>query len=88
MSKNERRQSTRSAAKGVVMVEAQGMLPRRVTGILMDVSATGFRMKYQEPVLERGDIVRFRLDSREGEARVMWNRSEGGEVESGLLILG
>jgi hypothetical protein len=83
----ERRVAERQPADGEVVVDCGGILPRRVSGILVDVSQSGFRMKHREPVMERGDTVHFHFQSREGEARVMWNRSEGGDVETGFCLL-
>lgn len=57
------------------------------SGVLLDRSAHGFRIRHTIKGLATGQTVHFEHPSLEGSARVVWTRIAGDHVESGFLIL-
>lgn len=82
----ERRRGNRRSGTGVVLIFPSGRTAP-VAGELIDVSLTGFRAVHTCSRLQAGDTVRFRKGSKEGIARVIWNRIAAGQVESGFWIM-
>ena len=64
-----------------------GPARRTISGKLLDTSRSGFRASHSSPLLETGSHVQFSHATAAGVARVCWNRSTGGEWETGFLIL-
>lgn len=83
----EKRREQRRRTTGSVEIRLADPQGRRIEGVLIDVSASGFRMAHQDAVLEAGQIVEFRHREASGKARVMWNRIVEGRVETGFLLI-
>ena len=83
----DRRCSPRVAAQGEVQLYFAEPSHLVIRAELVDMSATGFRIRHSHATLETGREVHFRFHHSYGRAVVIWNRVEGGEVESGLLIV-
>ena len=58
-----------------------------IAGVLVDVGKGGFRAKHSYGGLQRNQIVSFIHQSREGVARVIWNRATGPDFETGFKYL-
>jgi hypothetical protein len=85
---DEKRREPRQPANGNVAVDPQDpIVGEGFEGMLVDVSAGGFRARHQCPSLYPGLVVSFRHAKDRGQARVVWNRILGEEVESGFLVL-
>jgi hypothetical protein len=84
----EKRREQRRRGTGSVEIRFGDPKARRVEGVLIDVSASGFRMAHQDAALEAGQIVEFSHPEAAGKARVMWNRIVEGRVETGFLLVG
>ncbi|HLI82967.1 MAG TPA: hypothetical protein VKV17_03565 [Bryobacteraceae bacterium] len=56
-------------------------------GILLDISANGFRALHNCPTLAAGYNVLFEHAGQKGRARVVWTRIDGGQVQSGFYVL-
>ncbi len=67
----------------VVLVTA-GSPTQQISGVLLDESAHGFRVRHPYPGFQLGEKVSFIHRCREGVARVMWNRAVGSDFEAGL----
>jgi hypothetical protein len=83
----EKRREPRYAARGLVILRVPGPRPVEIRGELMDVSESGFRASYRSAPFETGQVIEFEHQGRSGGARVMWNRIDGGSVQTGFLIL-
>ncbi len=79
------RSEPRLPAEGLIILSING---HSVTGRLMDVSRSGFRATHSCPELQTGTAVRFQHPAGSGNAKVVWNRISGTNIESGFLILG
>ncbi len=82
----ERRREPRHAASGGVEFFVEDPMPARFDGELVDWSQSGFRARHRHTSLQSGQTVRFRHARASGQARVMWTRIRGADVESGFLI--
>jgi PilZ domain len=83
---DDRRNEPRSSAEGTIEVSLDA--PEiRLTGELIDVSHTGFRVAHKYAALRSGQTVSFRHASGSGRARVVWNRVLNDCVESGFVTL-
>lgn len=83
----EKRREQRRKASGSVEVRFTYPKARRIEGVLIDVSPSGFRMAHREASLEAGLVVEFSHGEASGKARVMWNRIVDGKVETGFLLI-
>ena len=83
----EKRREQRRRVTGSVEIRLGGPGARRIGGVLIDVSTSGFRMAHQDAALEAGEIVEFSHGEAAGKARVMWNRIVEGRVETGFLLI-
>jgi hypothetical protein len=83
----EKRRELRRKASGAVEVRFSDPQARTIEGVLMDVSASGFRMAHQDAGLQAGQVVEFSHDEAVGKARVMWNRIVDRRVETGFLLI-
>jgi hypothetical protein len=82
------RREPRQPATGQVAVNPEDpMVGHGFEGTLVDVSAGGFRARHRCPALYPGLLVQFTHSKARGEARVVWNRILGEDVESGFLVL-
>ena len=67
----------------VVLVTA-GTPTQQISGILIDESDHGFRVRHPYSGFQPGEMVSFIHRCREGVARVMWNKAVGSDFEAGL----
>lgn len=87
MSPEERRSEPRLPASGIVTLNVADPLEMEVTGELLDISRNGFRARHACRSLHSGQTVTFRHSTAVGRARVVWNRIESEQVESGFFIV-
>jgi hypothetical protein len=83
----DRRREKRRAAEGEVRLFIDEPLPFETSGRLVDVSKGGFRAAHHYAELGAGREVRFRHQSAEGKARVVWTRILAQDIESGFMVL-
>jgi hypothetical protein len=84
---NGRRKEGRAKAEGEVQLYIDDPEPQVIPALLVDVSKSGFRARYQCPSLGSGSELRFRFGQAHGKARVMWSCVTPELTESGFLIL-
>lgn len=84
----QRRRERRRPAAGQVILWVDDPAPLEIRGRLVDTSPSGFRAEHDCATLATGVQVRFQHGQKKGKARVMWNRIQGGGVESGFLVVG
>ncbi len=83
----DRRREERQPAKGRVVVRLdQGKTIIR--GEMMDVSSSGFRIRYRGEALSAGSEVDISYPWGEVRASIVWVRRENGWTEVGFLIIG
>lgn len=82
----ENRRESRTLCKGKVRFFLEGSYSAS-HGELIDVSNNGFRAAHNLESLNPGVEVEFVHTFFRGKARVMWSRADGGQVESGFLII-
>lgn len=83
----EQRREKRRPATGAVTVTMWGPRPVEVSGRLVDISDSGFRMAHTAPALETGEVVEFAHAEAAGTALVVWNRVAGDVTETGFFVL-
>ncbi len=84
----EKRREPRQPTSGQVAVNPEDpMVGQGFEGTLVDVSAGGFRARHRCVGVYPGLVVQFSHSKARGEARVVWNRILGEDVESGFLVL-
>jgi PilZ domain len=82
----DRRREPRQRARGKVVVRIdQGKTV--IHGEMIDVSSSGFRIRYHGNVLEAGADVDISYPWGEVKASIVWVRAEGGWTEVGFLLL-
>jgi hypothetical protein len=84
---SDRRAEPRLPATGQVRLRPKGFAAGNVPGQMMDINSSGFRARHGFPTLGSGHTVEFAYGSLQGQARVVWTRILGDQVESGFLIL-
>src|SRR5579885_3549357 len=84
---DDRRSEPRLPASGEVTLNVDDPMEIQVTGELLDISKHGFRARHACQSLHSGQVVRFRHSRATGQARVVWNRIESEQVESGFFIV-
>ena len=84
----EKRREPRRDAGGRVRFDIRiGSSLERVEGILLDISAHGFRAQHTYSNFSSGQELHFLHEHGEGQARVVWNRILAGAVETGFFVL-
>jgi hypothetical protein len=83
----EHRRERRHSASGPVVIQFGYPQTREVHGLLIDLSASGFRMSHACNTLETGQTVVFSHREAHGNARVVWNRIVGELVETGFFVI-
>ena len=83
----ELRREPRRPGSGAVRIWFDNPEHREVSGRLVDVSDSGFRMSHDCALLQSGQMVEFRHVEATGRARVVWNRIVDVNVETGFLVL-
>ena len=58
-----------------------------ITGVLIDASQDGFRVRHLYESFQPGQIVSYIHRVREGMARVIWHLATDGEFETGFEYL-
>lgn len=61
--------------------------PCEIQAHLIDVSLSGFRAAYNSPALSPGQLVGFQRVAARGNARVIWTRISGAQIESGFVLV-
>jgi hypothetical protein len=84
---SDKRRETRRLGTGKVRVRFTDPQLLEIDGKLMDVSASGFRMKHDCTSLHCGQFVEFAHIEAIGRAQVIWNRILAGGVETGFLVV-
>jgi hypothetical protein len=83
----ERRTEARRPVSGAVRIRQAGGVAGPFLGQLMDVSASGFRIRHSQLNLTSGQLVDFQWDGSCGQARAMWTRIVGTEAETGFHVV-
>jgi hypothetical protein len=83
----DRRASLRRKEYGMTLLVPLDSDMPPIAGVLIDVSEDGFRARHPYDGLHPNLIVSFIHRSREGIARVIWNRSTGPDFETGFECL-
>lgn len=83
----DRRAEKRLKANGSVTLRLREEYQVPFEGRLMDVSASGFRVRHANPELRSGQECEFALPGTQGKARVVWNRTTPEYIETGFFIL-
>ena len=84
---HEKRREPRWPTRGGVMLVVEDGATFEIEGQMVDLSASGFRAAHAHPGLRNGQTVYFQHERGAGQARVMWNRIAGSQVETGFLVL-
>ena len=86
--KEERRRNPRQEVQGVIFLKFlnSDFRSAAIRAVLIDLSASGFRVSHTSKELCSGQEVAFCHDAGEGMARVVWTRIVGQGVESGFLV--
>jgi hypothetical protein len=87
MNWEDRRAEKRLKASGSVTLRLREEYQLPFEGQLMDVSASGFRVRHANPELRSGQECEFALPGTRGKARVVWNRTTPEFIETGFFIL-
>jgi len=85
--RDDRRSEPRFPVNGRVVLHVTDPLETEINGQLLDVSRNGFRARHSCRDLHSGQTVGFRHDGKSGRARVVWNRIDSDQVESGFFVL-
>ena len=80
----DRRRSVRISQSGMVVLVTAGTPTQQVSGVLVDESGHGFRVRHPYSGFQSGEKVNFIHRCREGVARVIWNRPLNSEFETGF----
>jgi hypothetical protein len=83
----ERRGTVRHAAGGEVVFFFADPEAVEIRGVLLDVSAGGFRAVHMHTELRAGQNVKFHHALANGLAQVVWNRIVGNRIESGFIVV-
>lgn len=59
----------------------------RITGVLVDASEGGFRVRHPYPGFQQNDVVQFLHPLSEGATRVVWTRALALDFETGFAYL-
>jgi hypothetical protein len=74
-------------ATGRIRLQCADYPGSSIQGVLLDVSANGFRAVHNALALASGQILLFEYSGRRGRARVVWTRIDGDQVQSGFYVL-
>jgi hypothetical protein len=83
----DQRREPRRRATGRVHVRCSDPQALEIEGRLVDISPSGFRMVHTCVSLVAGQTVEFSHPEAKGQARVMWNRVLGEQVETGFFVV-
>jgi len=82
----ERRREKREATSGQVTLTFEDT-NTTVSGVLMDISPGGFRIKHTYQEISLNQVARIQHGDGDRRARVAWNRRLGADIESGFMII-
>lgn len=83
----DRRAESRLKANGDVTLRLREDFQIPFEARLMDISASGFRVRHVNSDLRSGQECEFALPGTKGRAKVVWNRTTPEFIESGFFIL-
>ncbi len=83
----DRRAEARLKANGNVTLRLREDFQIPFEARLMDISASGFRVRHVNSDLRSGQECEFALPGTKGRAKVVWNRTTPEFIESGFFIL-
>jgi hypothetical protein len=83
----DRRSETRLKANGSVTLRLNEEYQVPFEARLMDISASGFRVRHANTELRSGQECDFMLPGTRGKAKVVWNKTTPDFIETGFFIL-
>ncbi|MBM3761783.1 MAG: PilZ domain-containing protein [Acidobacteria bacterium] len=83
----DRRSEARLKANGTVTLRLNEEYQVPFDARLMDISASGFRVRHANTELHSGQECDFTLPGTRGKAKVVWNRTTPDFIETGFFIL-
>ena len=83
----DRRSEARLKANGTVTLRLNEEYQVPFDARLMDISASGFRVRHANTELRSGQECDFTLPGTRGKAKVVWNRTTPDFIETGFFIL-
>ncbi len=83
----DRRAEARLKANGTVSLKLSEDFQVGFEARLMDISASGFRVRHANSELRSGQECEFTLPGTRGRAKVVWNRTTPDFIETGFFIL-
>lgn len=83
----DRRSEIRLKANGTVTLRLNEEYQVPFEARLMDISASGFRVRHANSELRSGQECDFTLPGTRGKAKVVWNKTTPDFIETGFFIL-
>ncbi len=83
----DRRAEARLKANGTVSLKLSEDFQVAFEARLMDISASGFRVRHANSELRSGQECDFTLPGTRGRAKAVWNRTTPEFIETGFFIL-
>jgi len=83
----DRRGSVRRRERGMALLKPVHLDMPPITGVLIDASQDGFRVRHPYRCFQPSHIVSYIHRFREGMARVIWNLESDQEFETGFEYL-
>lgn len=83
----DRRSEARLKANGNVTLRLNEEYQVPFEARLMDISASGFRVRHANTELRSGQECDFMLPGTRGKAKVVWNKTTPDFIETGFFIL-
>ena len=83
----DRRESVRHRERGMALLKPVHVDMPPITGVLVDASQDGFRVRHLYGGFQPSQIVSYIHRVREGMARVIWHLATDGEFETGFEYL-
>jgi len=83
----DRREHVRRSERGMALLKPVHLDMPPVTGVLIDSSQNGFRVRHLYAGFQPSQVVSYIHRVREGQARVIWHLATDGEFETGFEYL-
>ena len=83
----DRRAEARLKSNGTFSLQLSEDFQLAFEARLMDISASGFRVRHANSELRSGQECDFTLPGTHGRAKVVWNRTTPEFIETGFFIL-
>lgn len=83
----DRRSEARLKANGTVTLRLNEEYQVPFDARLMDISASGFRVRHANTELRSGQECDFTLPGTRGKAKVVWNQTTPDFIKTGFFIL-